>query len=77
MRGLVRQAGVDDPMHEATSSGEVESSKLDPDVIGAAIKKSKLTPGELVMLGDTPYDIEAAGEGGRGDDRAPLRGLVG
>jgi HAD superfamily hydrolase (TIGR01509 family) len=64
MKGLLRQAGVDDLVHDTTSSADVESSKPDPDVIGAAIKKSKLKPRELVMLGDTPYDIEAAEKAG-------------
>jgi HAD superfamily hydrolase (TIGR01509 family) len=64
MRALLRQTGIDDLIHDATSSAEVESSKPDPDVIGAAVKKSKLKPNELVMLGDTPYDIEAAGKAG-------------
>ena len=60
MKGLLKQAMIDDLIHDATSSGDVENSKPDPDVIGAAIKKSKLDPEELLMLGDTPYDIEAA-----------------
>lgn len=60
MNGLLKQAEIDDLIHDATSSGDVENSKPDPDVIGAAIKKSKLHPNELLMLGDTPYDIEAA-----------------
>jgi HAD superfamily hydrolase (TIGR01509 family) len=64
MKGLLRQTGIEDLIHDATSSGEVDSSKPDPDVIGAAIKKSKLKPSELVMLGDTPYDIEAASKAG-------------
>jgi HAD superfamily hydrolase (TIGR01509 family) len=64
MKGLLKQAGVDDLIHDATSSGDVDNSKPDPDVIGAAIKKSKLKAGELVMLGDTPYDIEAARKAG-------------
>jgi HAD superfamily hydrolase (TIGR01509 family) len=64
MKALMRQAGIADLIHDATSSGEVESSKPDPDVVGAAIKKSKLEPDELVMVGDTPYDIEAAGKAG-------------
>lgn len=64
MKGLLEQAGVQDLIHDATSSGDVENSKPDPDVIGAAIKKSKLKPAELLMLGDTPYDIEAAAKAG-------------
>ena len=64
MKGLLRQARIDDLIHDATSSGDVENSKPDPDVIGAAIKKSKLKSGELLMVGDTPYDIEAAAKVG-------------
>ena len=64
MKGLLRQTGIEDLIHDATSSAEVESSKPDPDVVGAAIKKTKLKPSELVMLGDTPYDIEAAAKAG-------------
>jgi HAD superfamily hydrolase (TIGR01509 family) len=64
MHGLLKQAGVDDLIHDATSSGDVDNSKPDPDVIGAATKKSKLKPRELLMLGDTPYDIEAAAKAG-------------
>lgn len=64
MSGLLRQAGIEDLIHDATSSGDVENSKPDPDVIGAAIKKSKLDRDELIMLGDTPYDIEAAAKAG-------------
>ena len=64
MKGLMHQAGIEDLIHDATSSGDVDHSKPDPDVIGAAIKKSKLHRDELVMLGDTPYDIEAAAKAG-------------
>jgi HAD superfamily hydrolase (TIGR01509 family) len=64
MNGLLEQAGIADLIHEATSSGDVKNSKPDPDVIGAATKKSKLKSRELLMLGDTPYDIEAARKAG-------------
>jgi len=61
---LLRQAEVDDLIEQATSSSDAESSKPDPDIIQAALKKGKLRPQEAVMLGDTPYDIEAAARAG-------------
>ena len=57
---LLRQARVDDLIEQATSSSDAEDSKPDPDIIQAALKKGKLRPQEAVMLGDTPFDIEAA-----------------
>jgi phosphoglycolate phosphatase-like HAD superfamily hydrolase len=64
MRGLLERAGVGDLIDDATSSGDVESSKPDPDVIGAALRKGRLRAEETVMLGDTPYDIAAAARAG-------------
>ncbi len=61
---LLRQARVDDLIEKATSSSDAENSKPDPDIIQAALKKGKLRPQDSVMLGDTPYDIEAAGRAG-------------
>jgi len=61
---LLRQARVDDLIEQATSSSDVESSKPDPDIIQAALNKAKLRPQEAVMLGDAPYDIEAAARAG-------------
>jgi phosphoglycolate phosphatase-like HAD superfamily hydrolase len=85
MRALLEQAGVADLIHDATSSGDVESSKPDPDVIGGALRKGRLRPDQAVMIGDTPYDIEAAAKldvptialrcGGWWDDDA-LRGAT-
>ncbi len=60
MQALLDRAGVADLIHDATSSGDVESSKPDPDIIGDALRKGGLTSDEAVMIGDTPYDIAAA-----------------
>ena len=43
-----------------TSAQEVEHSKPDPDVLSVAVHRSGYSPQELVMVGDTAYDIEAA-----------------
>jgi len=60
---LLRQAGVADLIERATSSDD-GASKPDPDIVGAALAEGKLAPDEAVMIGDTPYDIEAARRAG-------------
>lgn len=57
---LLRAAGVEDLMDETTSSSDAEDSKPDPDIVQAAVAKTHLPAEQLIMLGDTPYDIEAA-----------------
>ena len=44
----------------ATTAKDASQSKPDPDVIEAAISRVGLPPSALIMVGDTPYDIEAA-----------------
>jgi HAD superfamily hydrolase (TIGR01509 family) len=60
---LLRQAGVDDLIERATSSDD-GASKPDPDIVRAALEEAKVAPEEAVMVGDTPYDIEAARRAG-------------
>jgi len=57
---LLAIARVDDLIETRTSSDDAEHSKPDPDVVKAALGKTGLAPAEVLMLGDTPYDIEAA-----------------
>ena len=57
---LLDAAGVRDLMEETTSSSDAEDSKPDPDIVQAAVRKSGLDPDDLIMLGDTPYDVQAA-----------------
>lgn len=44
------------------SKGEVEHSKPSPDIFEAAMKKAGLDPARTLVVGDTPWDVEAAGE---------------
>ncbi len=64
LTGLLRQAGVIDLIDAEATSSDAERSKPDPDIIHAAIARAKLPPRELVMLGDTPYDVEASRKAG-------------
>jgi HAD superfamily hydrolase (TIGR01509 family) len=57
---LMQAAEVADLIDLRTSSSDAEDSKPDPDIVQAAVRKSGLEPDELIMLGDTPYDVQAA-----------------
>lgn len=63
---LLAVAGADDLVADTTSSSDAEASKPEPDIVEAALAKAGLGPEECLMLGDTPYDIEAAGRAGVG-----------
>lgn len=60
LQGLLERAGVAELIHESTSASDVEESKPDPDVVKAALEKSGEPIEAVVMLGDTPYDMEAS-----------------
>jgi len=53
-------ANVQDLITSATSSSDAASSKPDPDIVQAALGQLQLEPDQVLMIGDTPYDIEAA-----------------
>ncbi|MEH3107663.1 MAG: HAD family hydrolase [Sphingomonas fennica] len=72
---------------EATSADDVERTKPAPDIFAAALERIAPIPAERVMVvGDTPYDIEAAARcgiaaiglrsGGFGDDALRGAGAV-
>jgi HAD superfamily hydrolase (TIGR01509 family) len=60
LEGLLKAAQVADLMEEKATASDAKRSKPDPDIVKAAIKESELPPSDLVMIGDTPYDVEAA-----------------
>jgi HAD superfamily hydrolase (TIGR01509 family) len=54
-------AGIADLIDSATSSDDAERSKPFPDIFEAALEKLRtVSPDEAVVIGDTPYDAEAA-----------------
>jgi len=57
--------GAADLVHATTSADDVENSKPDPDIFEAALRKvSPLTADEVVVVGDTPWDVKAASKAG-------------
>jgi len=60
VQALLEQAGVADLIQLASSAGDSERSKPDPDIVKAALRMSGSLAAQSVMVGDTPYDIEAA-----------------
>ncbi len=60
LNALLQICGADRVIDAQTSSDDADRSKPDPDIVGAALTEAALGPDEVIMLGDTPYDIEAA-----------------
>ncbi len=57
-------AQMEDLIEEESSADDADRSKPHPDIFQATLKKLKLKPTEVLALGDTPYDAEAAGKAG-------------
>lgn len=60
LAALLRIANAEPYIDAKTSADDAESSKPDPDIIEVALRKTGCPPERVLMLGDTPYDIEAA-----------------
>lgn len=56
----LRTLGADGIVDETTSADDVEASKPSPDIFQAAADKAGVTGAEAIVVGDTPYDVEAA-----------------
>src|SRR5205823_11392087 len=66
LHALLRICGADEVIEDKTSSDDADRSKPDPDIVQAALKQLGLPAAKVVMLGDTPYDVEAAHRTGIG-----------
>lgn len=66
LKGLLKVCGADRFIEAKTSSDDADKSKPDPDIVHAALASIGLPASEVLMLGDTPYDVEAAGRAGVG-----------
>ena len=56
-------ARIEDLVEEETSADDADKSKPHPDIFQAALKQlGDVAAAEVVVVGDTPYDAEAAGK---------------
>jgi HAD superfamily hydrolase (TIGR01509 family) len=59
-----RIANISDLVDQSTSADDTDRSKPHPDIFTATLKKLHAKPSNVLALGDTPYDAEAAGNAG-------------
>jgi len=64
LQKLLRMANALSLLDAYTSSDDAEESKPDPDIIQAALKQAGAKPNQALMIGDTPYDVEASRRAG-------------
>ncbi len=56
-------AGIEDLIEDETSADDAEKSKPYPDIFKAALERlGDVRTDEVIVIGDTPYDAEAAGK---------------
>lgn len=64
MQALLDCAGVADLLPGRASKDDADESKPDPDIVCAALAMARGGAASTLMVGDTPYDIEAARRAG-------------
>jgi HAD superfamily hydrolase (TIGR01509 family) len=55
-------AGIEDLVDEETSADDAAKSKPHPDIFKAALDRLGVTASEAMVVGDSPYDAQAAGK---------------
>ena len=53
--------GIEDLVEAKASADDAEKSKPHPDIFQAALERLDVGPADAIVVGDTPYDADAAG----------------
>jgi HAD superfamily hydrolase (TIGR01509 family) len=61
---LTAAIDADDAIDFITTKDDVDASKPDPDIVQTALDKAGLRADDAVFVGDTVWDVEAAGRAG-------------
>lgn len=65
LEGTLGSAGLDLGLFdEVVTADDIRISKPAPDIVAASLGKLRLSPAQCAMVGDTPYDAEAARHAG-------------
>lgn len=64
LRRLREALAADDAIEDAVSKGDVEHGKPSPDVFQSAVERFDIDPSRAMVVGDTRWDVEAAGKVG-------------
>ena len=64
LKSLLQICGANKLIEAHTSSDDADNSKPDPDIVHAALKRLALPSNQVILLGDTPYDVEAGNRAG-------------
>jgi len=70
---LLRICGGEKLIESQTSSDDADNLEARPGHRAGGPRQDRAGQDEVLMLGDTPYDIESATPGRAGDDRAAVR----
>jgi phosphoglycolate phosphatase-like HAD superfamily hydrolase len=63
-RELLKIARVDDLVECKSTASDVDGTKPEPDLVESVLHDLSAQPSQAVMIGDTPYDVEAASNAG-------------
>jgi HAD superfamily hydrolase (TIGR01509 family) len=64
LKALLTLVSASDLLERAADASDVTTSKPEPDVVRAALRKNDLGADEAILIGDTDYDIRAAAAAG-------------
>lgn len=71
LEALMKRARISDLIEHKTTSDEISEPKPAPNTVRTAREQLGLQPGEVLMIGDTRYDVESSGQ-----DNVAMIGLL-
>ncbi len=64
LEAALERIGITGLIDHVATSKDARTTKPAPDIVLAALERAKSDPNDALLLGDTPYDIEAAAAAG-------------